>query len=77
MTINRREFVKSGAASTALQTRGPRTVLAPYATTSGGTATQIVRMTFSSAICRRTYTVNVAHPRTLLRNRKRERVMPA
>jgi hypothetical protein len=64
MAINRREFVKSGAAITALQTLGPRTVLASYAPTLDVTATQIDRMTFTPATWYRPNTSNVAHSLT-------------
>lgn len=61
MTINRRELVKSGAVITALQTFGPRAVLASYADADVETATRLGRMAFTPATWYRPYVSNVAH----------------
>lgn len=64
MTINRREFVKSGAIITALQTFGPRAAVASYTDASERTATRIGRMAFTPATWYRPYLSNVAHSPT-------------
>jgi DUF1680 family protein len=61
MSINRREFVKSGSALAVLQSLCPRTSLAALAVAPAGAATQIGRMAYSPATWVRPYVSKTAH----------------
>ena len=60
MPINRRDFVKSGAALAALNTLGPRSARAASAAAPAGTATPIGRMAWPAATWYRPYVSKVA-----------------
>jgi hypothetical protein len=61
VAIDRREFMKTGAALAALQTLGPRSVLASSTALPAGTATPLGRMAWGAGTWYRPYVSNAAH----------------